>query len=30
MSDPEKNKATAQALYDLMFNQCRPGEAINQ
>lgn len=30
MSDPEKNKATAQAFYDLMFNQCRPAEAIDQ
>ena len=24
----EKNKQTAQAFYDLMFNQCRPAEAI--
>ncbi len=24
----EVNKATAQAFYDLMFNQCRPREAI--
>ncbi|MFJ9005864.1 hypothetical protein [Streptomyces canus] len=30
MSDPEKNKATAQAFYDVMFNQCRPAEAIDQ
>ncbi|MFE2219553.1 hypothetical protein ACFW93_47635 [Streptomyces canus] len=30
MSDPEKNKATAQAFYDLMFNQCRPAEAIDE
>ncbi len=30
MSDPEQNKATAQAFYDLMFNQCRPSEAINR
>lgn len=26
--DPETNKATAEAFYDLMFNQCRPREAI--
>ncbi|MCZ4510057.1 hypothetical protein O3Q52_18040 [Streptomyces sp. ActVer] len=26
MSDPEKNKVTAQALYAPMFNQCRPAE----
>ncbi|MEU5891548.1 hypothetical protein ABZ835_32585 [Streptomyces sp. NPDC047461] len=30
MSAPEKNKATAQSFHDLMFNQCRPAEAINQ
>ena len=24
----DRNKANAQAFYDLMFNQCRPGEAI--
>ncbi|HEY9372396.1 nuclear transport factor 2 family protein [Streptomyces sp.] len=30
MSDPEKNKASAMAFYDLMFNQCRPAEAIEQ
>jgi predicted SnoaL-like aldol condensation-catalyzing enzyme len=24
----ERNKQTAQAFYDLMFNQCRPAEAI--
>ncbi len=26
----EQNKQTAQAFYDLMFNQCRPAEAIAQ
>ncbi len=26
--DAEANKVTAQAFYDLMFNQCRPREAI--
>ena len=26
----EKNKQTAQAFYDLMFNQCKPREAIEQ
>ena len=30
MSDPEKNKANAQAFYDLMFNQCKPREAIER
>jgi predicted SnoaL-like aldol condensation-catalyzing enzyme len=29
MSDPETNKATAQAFYDLMFNHNRPAEAID-
>jgi predicted SnoaL-like aldol condensation-catalyzing enzyme len=24
----ERNKQTAQAFYDLMFNQCRPAEAL--
>jgi len=24
----EKNKATAKAFYDLMFNQCKPEEAV--
>ncbi|HEX8273402.1 MAG TPA: nuclear transport factor 2 family protein [Longimicrobiaceae bacterium] len=26
----EQNKATAQAFYDLMFNQCRPREAMER
>ena len=26
----ERNKRTAQAFYELMFNQCRPREAIEQ
>ena len=26
--DPTQNKANAMAFYDLMFNQCRPREAI--
>ncbi|MGJ4953507.1 nuclear transport factor 2 family protein [Bradyrhizobium sp. HKCCYLS20291] len=25
---PDQNKATAQAFYELMFNQCRPHEAV--
>jgi predicted SnoaL-like aldol condensation-catalyzing enzyme len=28
--DAEANKASAQAFYDLMFNQCRPREAIER
>ena len=28
MSNPEANKANAQAFYDLMFNQCQPREAV--
>jgi predicted SnoaL-like aldol condensation-catalyzing enzyme len=28
MSDSERNKETVIAFYDLMFNQCRPAEAI--
>ncbi len=30
MSELEKNKSNAQAFYDLMFNQCKPREAIEQ
>ncbi|MGW3949426.1 nuclear transport factor 2 family protein [Streptomyces sp. NPDC004752] len=30
MSDLQQNKATAKAFYDLMFNQCRPAEAIER
>jgi predicted SnoaL-like aldol condensation-catalyzing enzyme len=26
----ERNKANAKAFYDLMFNQCRPGDAIDR
>ena len=26
----ERNKATVQAFYDLMFNQCQPGEAVRR
>jgi predicted SnoaL-like aldol condensation-catalyzing enzyme len=29
-SNPEENKRNAQAFYDLMFNQCRPREAIEK
>jgi len=28
MADLELNKRTVQAFYDLMFNQCRPEEAV--
>ncbi len=30
MSDLERNKQTVLAFYDLMFNQCRPREAIER
>ena len=30
MTDPQTNKANAQAFYDLMFNQSRPREAIER
>ena len=30
MNQLEQNKANAQAFYDLMFNQCKPREAIEQ
>jgi len=30
MSNVEDNKKTARSFYDLMFNQCRPAEAIEQ
>ena len=30
MSDPQANKQAAMAFYDLMFNQCRPREAIER
>ena len=29
-SDLERNKDNVQAFYDLMFNQCRPREAIER
>ena len=28
MSDPERNTSNAVAFYDLMFNRCRPAEAV--
>lgn len=30
MSNPEENKANAQAFYDLMFNECKPREAMER
>lgn len=30
MDDLERNKQIVVAFYDLMFNQCRPGEAIER
>lgn len=30
MSTAEQNKTSAQAFYDLMFNQCQPREAIER
>ncbi len=30
MTDLDENIATAKAFYDLMFNQCRPAEAIEK
>jgi predicted SnoaL-like aldol condensation-catalyzing enzyme len=30
VTDREKNKQTVTAFYDLMFNQCRPAEAIER
>ena len=30
MSDLERNKENVKAFYDLMFNQCRPREAIER
>jgi len=29
-ASPERNKVTAMAIYDLMFNQNRPDEAIQR
>ena len=30
MSELQKNKSNAQAFYDLMFNQCKPREAVER
>jgi predicted SnoaL-like aldol condensation-catalyzing enzyme len=30
IDQPERNKLNAQAFYDLMFNQCKPAEAVEQ
>ena len=30
MSDLERNKQNAMAFYDLMFNQCKPREAVDR
>jgi predicted SnoaL-like aldol condensation-catalyzing enzyme len=30
VTNPRQNKANAEAFYDLMFNQCRPQEAIDR
>ena len=30
MPNPAANKANAQAFYDLMFNQCKPREAVER